>query len=103
MARLPDAPLGMRSRDRGYFRLLLQSHLAILLLVTGCASTEEAPILVRYEPSAPEAVSAMLELGAATDNDVVHDLGGGDGRIVIEAAKRYGARGAGADIDARRL
>jgi len=93
----------MRSRDRGYFRLLLQSHLAILLLVTGCASTEEAPILVRYEPSAPEVVSAMLELGAVTDNDVVYDLGCGDGRIVITAAKEFGARGVGVDLDPQRI
>jgi SAM-dependent methyltransferase len=64
---------------------------------------EEAPILVRYEPSAPEVVSAMLELAAVTDQDVVVDLGCGDGRIVIEAAKRYGARGLCVDIDPRRI
>jgi len=58
---------------------------------------------VRYEPSAPEVVTAMLELAQVTDQDVVVDLGCGDGRIVIEAAKRYGARGVCVDIDARRI
>src|SRR6185436_8752551 len=45
MARLPDAPLRMRSRDRGYIRVLLQSLLALEL--AACASMAEAPILVR--------------------------------------------------------
>jgi len=54
--------------------------------LAGCVSLEEAPILVRYEPSAPEVVNAMLELAAVTDKDVVYDLGCGDGRIVIAAA-----------------
>jgi len=93
----------MRSRDRGYLRLLRQSYLAVLLLLGGCLSIEEQPILVRYEPSAPEVVSAMLELAQVTDQDVVMDIGCGDGRIVIEAAKRYGARGVCVDIDPRRI
>ena len=58
---------------------------------------------MRYEPSAPEVVSAMLELAQVTDRDVVMDIGCGDGRIVIEAAKRYGARAVCVDIDSRRI
>jgi SAM-dependent methyltransferase len=54
---------------------------------------------VPYEPSAPEVVSAMLELGHVRASDVVYDLGCGDGRIVIEAVKRHGARGVCIDID----
>lgn len=64
---------------------------------------EEQPILVRYEPSAPEVVAAMLELAQVTHKDVVMDIGCGDGRIVIEAVKRYGARGVCVDIDPRRI
>ena len=45
----------------------------------------------------------MLELAAVGGKDVVYDLGCGDGRIVIEAAKRYGARGVCVDIDPRRI
>lgn len=45
----------------------------------------------------------MLELAAVAENDVVYDLGCGDGRIVIEAARRYGARAVCVDIDPRRI
>ena len=41
----------------------------------------------------------MLELAAVTGKDVLYDIGCGDGRIVITAARRYGARGVGIDID----
>ena len=41
----------------------------------------------------------MLELGRVTSSDVVYDLGSGDGRIVIAAARDYGARGVGVEID----
>ena len=58
---------------------------------------------MRYEPSAPEVVSAMLELAQVTEKDTVVDLGCGDGRIPIEAVKRYGARAVCVDIDPRRI
>jgi ribosomal protein L11 methylase PrmA len=45
----------------------------------------------------------MLELAEVTSKDVVYDLGCGDGRIVITAAKKYGARGVGVDIDPERI
>jgi len=64
---------------------------------------EEQPILVRYEPSAPEVVTAMLELARVGEKDVVIDIGCGDGRIPIEAARRYRARGVCVDIDPRRI
>ncbi|HET8538840.1 MAG TPA: methyltransferase domain-containing protein [Anaeromyxobacter sp.] len=53
---------------------------------------------VRYEPSAPQVVQLMLDLAAVGPGDVVYDLGCGDGRIVIEAARR-GARAVGVEID----
>ena len=56
---------------------------------------------VRYEPSPPEVVRAMLKLAKVTEHDVVYDLGSGDGRIPIAAAREFGARGVGIDIDAR--
>jgi SAM-dependent methyltransferase len=74
-----------------------------VLLLTACAQLEEPTYLVRYEPSPPQVVSAMLELASVSARDVVYDLGCGDGRIVIEAAKRYGARGVCVDIDPRRI
>ena len=45
----------------------------------------------------------MLRLANVSRNDVVYDLGCGDGRIVIAAALRYGARGIGVDVDPRRV
>jgi uncharacterized caspase-like protein len=58
---------------------------------------------VIYVPTPASVVDAMLRLANVSSNDVVYDLGCGDGRIVIEAAKRYGARGVGVDIDATRV
>lgn len=53
---------------------------------------------VPYVPTGPETVEAMLDLAKVTKDDVVYDLGSGDGRIVIAAAKR-GARAVGVEID----
>jgi SAM-dependent methyltransferase len=53
---------------------------------------------VPYVATPQKTVEAMLELAQVTENDVVYDLGSGDGRIPIEAAKRYGARGVGIEI-----
>ncbi|CDM65346.1 SAM-dependent methyltransferase [Pyrinomonas methylaliphatogenes] len=65
---------------------------------------QQAPHLdVPYVPTPPEVVDAMLRLAAVTKDDVVYDLGCGDGRIVIAAAKKYGARGVGVDIDPQRI
>jgi cyclopropane fatty-acyl-phospholipid synthase-like methyltransferase len=55
---------------------------------------------VRYVPSPDSVVDAMLELAHVTAGDVVYDLGSGDGRIPIAAAKR-GAFGVGIEIDAK--
>lgn len=58
---------------------------------------------VRYVPTRQEVVDAMLEVADVDENDVVYDLGCGDGRIVITAAKEYGASGVGIDIDPERI
>jgi len=52
-----------------------------------------------FIPTPIEVVDRMLELAQVSKNDVVYDLGSGDGRIVIKAAKEYGARGVGIEID----
>jgi SAM-dependent methyltransferase len=58
---------------------------------------------VRFVATPPATVDAMLELAGVTSADVVYDLGCGDGRIVIAAAKKYGARGVGIDIVPERI
>jgi ribosomal protein L11 methylase PrmA len=58
---------------------------------------------VIYVPTPQEVVDAMLQVAKVTKNDVVYDLGTGDGRIPVTAAKTYGARGVGIDIDPQRI
>ncbi|HVF11189.1 MAG TPA: methyltransferase domain-containing protein, partial [Abditibacteriaceae bacterium] len=58
---------------------------------------------VPYVPTPPEVVERMLTLAEIKKDDVVYDLGCGDGRIVITAAKKYGVRGVGIDIDPQRI
>jgi SAM-dependent methyltransferase len=82
---------------------------AVLVVAGGCAWSPAFP------PSAPpaldvifvatdlEVVRAMLEAATVGPGDVVYDLGCGDGRIVITAAQRYGARGVGVDLDPERV
>ena len=61
-------------------------------------------ILIRYVPTPNEVVEAMLKIGNVGKDDVVFDLGCGDGRIVVTAVAKYGAkRGVGVDIDPERI
>ena len=68
----------------------------------GQAPPKRAPD-VHWEPTPNEAVTEMLKLAGVTKGDVVYDLGCGDGRIVIAAARDFGARGVGIDIDPERI
>ncbi|HUK32617.1 MAG TPA: methyltransferase domain-containing protein [Vicinamibacterales bacterium] len=54
---------------------------------------------IHYVPTSNGVAEAMLKLAKTTSADVVYDLGSGDGRIVIAAAKKFGARGVGIEID----
>jgi len=54
---------------------------------------------IHFVPTPDEVVEAMLRLAEVDANDVVYDLGSGDGRIPITAARRFGARGVGIDLD----
>jgi SAM-dependent methyltransferase len=86
----------------------LLSRRTILLFCLACGS----PALWAQDPRAPDvpfvptterAVGEMLRLARVGKSDVVYDLGCGDGRIVITAAKKFGARGVGIDIDPERI
>jgi cyclopropane fatty-acyl-phospholipid synthase-like methyltransferase len=88
-----------------YFRGVRTTILLALLLASAPAAAQpfrgtKQPD-VRYVPSPDSVVDAMLELARVNAADVVYDLGSGDGRIPIAAAKRYGAFGVGVEIDAR--
>jgi hypothetical protein len=73
--------------------------LALLLIVTAVfnlhvAQAQEGKI-VPYVPTPQEVVERMLDLAQVKKGDVVYDLGSGDGRIVVTAAKKYGVRAIG--------
>ncbi len=61
------------------------------------------PDLAMYVPIDPEIVDRMLRFAEVSSDDVLYDLGCGDGRIVVTAAKKYGIRAVGVDIDPRRI
>jgi SAM-dependent methyltransferase len=85
------------------------------LVLAGCTAAEtpgsspqqaasSAPLRepdVPYEPSPHQVVRQMLELAQVGPNDIVYDLGSGDGRIPIAAARDFGARGVGIDLNPR--
>ena len=66
----------------------------------GASQAGRAPDIF-FTPTWEPVVFEMLELAQVTVDDVVYDLGSGDGRIVILAAQKYGARGVGIEIDRR--
>lgn len=90
--------------------------LVLLLLSAACAAQaqkadappppelapERRPDVI-YVPTPQAVVQRMLQMARVTSRDLVYDLGCGDGRIVIEAARRYGAHGVGIDIDPERI
>ncbi|MGH7390014.1 MAG: SAM-dependent methyltransferase [Candidatus Rokuibacteriota bacterium] len=88
---------------------VLTALLAVVLL--GCAAgvgaqapgTTSKPLDVPYVPTKEPIVDQMLKMASVRAGDVIYDLGCGDGRIVITAAKRFGIRGVGIDIDPERI
>ena len=80
--------------------------LLAFVVVTPDFAQQSAPARqpdVIFVPTPNDVVNAMLRLANVSSADVVYDLGCGDGRIVITAAKMYGAHGVGIDIDPERV
>ena len=71
-----------------------------LIQFTAPLGAQEGKI-VPYVPTPQEVVDRMLELAQVKAGDVVYDLGSGDGRIVVTAAKKYGVKAIGFEIDPR--
>ena len=88
-------------------RLILPTTVALMLLVTvaGAQSpkTDKKPLDVPYVPTHESLVDEMLSMARVSGNDVLYDLGSGDGRIVITAAQKFGTRGVGYDLDPERV
>jgi SAM-dependent methyltransferase len=86
-------------RGLGYAMALVVT----LLWVSAVAQSQSEELDVEYVPTPHNVVAEMLRLADVKPTDVVYDLGSGDGRVVITAAKRYKARGVGVDIDPQRI
>lgn len=73
----------------------------VLLVLAGCGSSValwtdgEVP----FVRSTPEVIDRMLEMARVKPGDLIYDIGSGDGAIIIRAAKKYGVRGVGIEID----
>ena len=89
--------------------LLCGILLAVSITVIGCneqptsATTSLREPDVHYEPTSPDVVQVMFRLASVKADEVVYDLGCGDGRIVITAVREFGARGVCVDIDPQRI
>jgi SAM-dependent methyltransferase len=88
----PGSPYSFRYDDGQTVDLFLGSH-----------GRADAVDLAPWVPTPQPVVDRMLELAAVTGRDVLFDIGCGDGRIVITAARRYGTRGVGIDIDKKMI
>jgi tRNA G37 N-methylase Trm5 len=84
------------------FRKTLLTATACLAVMVGVAESSQQPRRppdVIYVPTPDEVVEAMLDLAKVSSADIVYDLGSGDGNIPITAARKYGARGVGIEIN----
>jgi SAM-dependent methyltransferase len=77
--------------------LALLNHVGASNLRTESQSRGESDVI--YIPTPQAVVDAMLDIAQVKASDIVYDLGSGDGRIVITAARKYGAQGVGIEID----
>ena len=85
---LPGQPYSLRYDERGFVRVYPGSH-----------GREDEADLAPFVPTPMPVVERMLEFAGVGPGDVVYDLGCGDGRMVIAAAKTFGARGGGVELD----
>jgi SAM-dependent methyltransferase len=69
------------------------------IVIAAVSATVSSCLYPDFVPTPMIVVDRMLELAKVTEKDVVYDLGSGDGRIVIAAAKKYGANGVGIEYD----
>jgi SAM-dependent methyltransferase len=90
----------MEQFQRGFLAMVAVASIAGLL-VTSC-NLNRLPD-VQFETTPQNVVEEMLEMAKVTQDDIVYDLGCGDGRFVITAAKKFGAHGVGIDIDPKRV
>jgi SAM-dependent methyltransferase len=93
----------MDKRKKRIKKVAIYQILVLLLSLSSAAGQQKKRPEVPYVPTPENVVAEMLRLAAVNENDVLYDLGCGDGRIVIMAASQLGCRGVGIDIDPRRI
>ncbi|MBN1294450.1 MAG: class I SAM-dependent methyltransferase [Candidatus Latescibacteria bacterium] len=74
-----------------------------LFMILGYAIAQDWEYDVPFVPTKQKVVEEMLNMAGVNENDILYDMGCGDGRIVITAAKEKGAHGVGIDIDPERI
>lgn len=98
----PNVPIAGRTAI--LFRAFFAATLLAIIGASASAQVGQAvPLDVPFVPTPQPVVEKMLDLAQVKANDVVYDLGCGDGRIVITAAKERGARGVGIDLNPQRI
>jgi trans-aconitate methyltransferase len=90
-------------RGTGALLLARTAPAALLLAPAANARGDQPHLDVPYVPTRMPVVDAMLDLGRVKRDDVIYDLGCGDGRIVVRAASRFGCRGVGVDLNPERV
>jgi SAM-dependent methyltransferase len=92
------------NKNRVYFKKSLAGLFAgITLIFLSIGTAQYQKTDVPFVPTPDEVVMEMLKMANVDKDDVLYDLGCGDGRIVITAVKKFGCRGVGIDIDAQRI
>lgn len=92
------------TRSASMFAGVLGMLPALVLLLGGApAAAQTLALDVPYVPTPQPVVDRMLQLANVKQGETLYDLGSGDGRIVITAARQYGARGVGIDLDPERI
>jgi cyclopropane fatty-acyl-phospholipid synthase-like methyltransferase len=64
---------------------------------------KEPPTKIVFVPTPDEVIDKMFEIAKVSKDDIVYDLGCGDGKVVVRAAKKFGCKGVGVDIDPPRI
>lgn len=94
----------LRGAGAGALLLAVTAPTTLLLASSAQARSENAPPLdVPYVPTPMPVVDAMLDMARVKKEDLLYDLGCGDGRIVVRAASRFGCRGVGVDLNPERV
>ena len=93
----------MQKSSKKLWFILFLAIIALAAVSSSGALGQNQIIEVPYVPTPNEVVEEMLKVAHVGKDDVVYDLGCGDGRIIITAAQKYGARGVGVDLNEERI